>query len=94
MLEIRKKYLNEYSEQEFIELMENFFENKNNLNPKGFGRFIDDLQKHVVKVSQHPLGNELIFNTPDEIDCSPVGITDEIKRWRLAQGLSLFSDSK
>ncbi|EOX8477115.1 bacteriocin immunity protein [Salmonella enterica subsp. indica] len=40
---------------------------------------MDDLQLHVVKVTQHPLGNGLIFNTPDEIECSPLGIFKEIK---------------
>lgn len=61
---------------------------------KDFRKFIDDLQMHVVKITQHPLGNGLIFNAPDEIECSPLGIFGEIKKWRTSQELKLFKDSK
>ncbi|MCL6327351.1 bacteriocin immunity protein [Pectobacterium polaris] len=86
--------LNDYTEEEFIELLSNFFENKERLNAHDFGKFIDALQQHVAKISQHPLGNGLIFNTPDEIDCSPLGIFEEIKKWRRSQNLPLFKDSE
>lgn len=88
------KKISNYTEAEFISLLSNFFENKEGLNAKDFGALIDDLQFHVSEISQHPLGNGLIFNTPDEIDCSPQGIFEEIKKWRKSQGLPLFKDSK
>lgn len=94
MLIDNDKTLNDYTESEFIELLSNFFENKEGLNARDFGKFIDDLQQHVVKISEHPLGNGLIFNTPDEIECSPSGIFEEIKMWRAFHGLGIFKDSK
>ncbi|MDR9890972.1 bacteriocin immunity protein [Pseudenterobacter timonensis] len=94
MLIDNEKTISDYTESDFIELLSNFFENKYGLNAKDFRKFIDDLQLHVVKISQHPLGNGLIFNTPDEIECSPLGIFKEIKKWRASQGLELFKDSK
>ncbi|QLR78475.1 bacteriocin immunity protein [Citrobacter freundii] len=94
MLIDNEKTINDYTESEFIALLSNFFENKHGLNARDFGEFIDILQLHVVKVTQHPLGNGLIFNTPDEIECSPLGIFKEIKNWRASHGLELFKDSK
>lgn len=88
------KKIEDYTESEFIDLLYNFFENKEGLNASDFGEFIDALQHHVVYISQHPLGNGLIFNTLDEIDCSPLGIFEEIKKWRKAQKLPLFKDSE
>ena len=60
MLIDNEKTISDYTESEFIALLSNFFENKHGLNAKDFGKFIDDLQLHVVKVTQHPLGNGLI----------------------------------
>jgi len=94
MLINKDKEIKDYTEAEFIELLSNFFENKNGLSARDFKKFIDELQEYVINISKHPLGNGLIFNTPDEIDCSPVGIFEEIKHWRSDQGLPLFKDSK
>lgn len=94
MLIDNEKTINDYTEPEFIDLLSNFFENKHELNAKDFRKFIDDLQLHVVKITQHPLGNGLFFNTPDDIECSPLGMFEEIKRWEASQWLELFKDSK
>lgn len=94
MLIDNEKTISDYTESEFIDLLSNLFENKQGLNAKYFRKFIDDLQLYVVKITKHPLGNGLIFNTPDEIECSPLGIFEEIKKWRASQGLELFKDSK
>ncbi|ELK5011768.1 bacteriocin immunity protein, partial [Escherichia coli] len=40
------------------------------------------------------LGNGLIFNTSDEIECSPLRICEESKKWRLSQEILLFKDSQ
>ncbi|EOW7636930.1 bacteriocin immunity protein [Salmonella enterica] len=79
MLIDNEKTISDYTESEFIAPLSNFFENKHGLNARYFGKFIDDLQLHVVKVTQHPLGNGLIFNAPDEIECSLLGVFKEIK---------------
>ncbi|EGP6251780.1 bacteriocin immunity protein [Escherichia coli] len=94
MLIDNEKTISDYTESEFIELLSNFFENKHGLNAEDFRRLIDELQLHVVNITRHPLGNGLIFNTPDEIECSPLGIFEEIKKWRMSQGLPLFKDSE
>lgn len=61
MLIDNEKTISDYTESEFIAPLSNFFENKHGLNARYFGKFIDDLQLHVVKVTQHPLGNGLIL---------------------------------
>ncbi|MFP1741132.1 bacteriocin immunity protein [Lonsdalea quercina] len=89
-----KENLNDYTENEFIDFLKEFFENPKNLKGKELKNHIEKLVSHFDKIVEHPEGNGLIFNPPDDRDDSPEGVINEIKRWRKSQGLPLFKDSK
>ena len=55
---------------------------------------LDELLKHFEKITSHPDGSDLIYQTIDEEDCNPEGITKIVKAWRKSQGLPLFKISE
>lgn len=87
------KKIEDYTEAEFIELLNELFENPSNLKGREFEYHTNMLVKHFDKIVVHPEGNDLIFYPPDDREDSPRGVIDEIKRWRKSQGLPLFKDS-
>ncbi|MBA3110990.1 bacteriocin immunity protein [Salmonella enterica] len=87
------KKIEDYTEAEFIELLNELFENPSNLKGGEFESHSNMLVKHFDKIVDHPESNGLIFCPPDDREDSPQGVIDEIKRWRKSQGLPLFKDS-
>ncbi|GEK12474.1 bacteriocin immunity protein [Aliivibrio fischeri] len=87
-----KKSLNDYTEDEFKELMQEFFDNKHNLSGDGFAIHIQELSDYFIRLTEHPYGNGVIFNPKEEQDDSPEGIVLEVKKWRESQGLPCFKD--
>ncbi|ECA8973255.1 TPA: bacteriocin immunity protein [Salmonella enterica] len=85
-----KNRLDDYTEDEFEEFLNEFFENLHGLKGIEYGKHISNLQKHFVNITQHPEGNGMIFNPPAGREDSPKGIIEELKRWRASQGLSCF----
>ncbi|KAA9001778.1 bacteriocin immunity protein [Affinibrenneria salicis] len=89
-----KTNLEDYTEREFVDFLNNFFENPNNIKGNARKKHIEKLTSHFDNIINHPEGNGLIFNPPDDRSDSPEGIIDELKRWRKQQGLPLFKGSK
>ncbi|ECF1703882.1 TPA: bacteriocin immunity protein [Salmonella enterica subsp. enterica serovar Enteritidis] len=89
-----KNKLEDYTEDEFIEFLNNFFEPPEYLDGDELSRYIDNLQRHFTKVTQHPDGSDLIFYPSEDREDSPYGIVEELKRWRISQRLPSFKDSK
>jgi hypothetical protein len=89
-----KPTLEDYTEKEFLEFLNEFFVNTKNLKGDEFEKHIDYLLEHFDKIVTHPEGNGLIYYPPDDREDSPEGILHEIKRWRKSQGLPLFKDSE
>ncbi|HCR9729222.1 TPA: bacteriocin immunity protein [Citrobacter koseri] len=89
-----KQRLEDYTESEFIEFLNEFFENPGNLKGREFESHSNRLVKHFDKIVDHPEGNGLIFYPPDDREDSPQGIIGEIKRWRKSQGLPPFNHRK
>lgn len=89
-----KQRIEDYTELEFIEFLNEFFGNPQNLPRKERQSHIDFLVKHFDKIVKHPEGNGLIFYPPKDRDDSPEGILEEIKKWRRSEGLPLFRDSE
>lgn len=87
------KKIEDYTEAEFIELLNELFENPSNLKGGEFESHSNMLVKYFDKILVHPEGNGLTFYPPDDREDSPRGIIEEIKRWRKSQGLPLFKDS-
>ncbi|WP_410737749.1 bacteriocin immunity protein, partial [Citrobacter koseri] len=69
-----KQRLEDYTESEFIEFLNEFFENPGNLKGREFESHSNRLVKHFDKIVDHPEGNGLIFYPPDDREDSPQGI--------------------
>ncbi|CAH6635372.1 bacteriocin immunity protein [Pseudocitrobacter vendiensis] len=89
-----KPAIEDYTEEEFLEFLNEFFINTKHLKGDEFEKHIDCLLEHFDKIVTHPEGNGLIYYPPDDREDSPEGILQEIKRWRKSQGLPLFKDSE
>ncbi|EMH2331176.1 TPA: bacteriocin immunity protein [Citrobacter freundii] len=88
-----KQKLEDYTEAEFIEFIEflnELFENPNNLKGREFESHSNMLVKHFDKIVDHPEGNGLTFYPPDDSEDSLQGVINEIKRWRKFQGRPSF----
>lgn len=88
-----KQRIEDYTEAEFIEFLNEFFINVHNLKGRKLESHIDSLVDHFDKIVDHPESSDLIFYPPDDREDSPQGIIDEIKRWRKSQGRPSFKDS-
>ncbi|EAT5844326.1 TPA: bacteriocin immunity protein [Salmonella enterica] len=74
-----KNNLEDYTEDEFIEFLNNFFEPPEELTGDELSKFIDNLLRHFNKITQHPDGGDLIFYPSEEREDSPEGVIEELK---------------
>ncbi|MCT8167380.1 MULTISPECIES: bacteriocin immunity protein [unclassified Pseudomonas] len=81
-----KNRLEDYTEQEFLEFLEEFFENKNNLSGDKLASHMNQLVNHFEQVTEHPAKSELIFHPAADVEDSPHGILKILKAWRAANG--------
>ncbi|EDV9995205.1 bacteriocin immunity protein [Salmonella enterica subsp. enterica] len=89
-----KNNLEDYTEDEFIEFLNNFFEPPEELTGDELSKFIDNLLRHFNKITQPPDGGDLIFYPSEEREDSPEGVIEELKRWRKSQRLPCFKENK
>lgn len=89
-----KNCLEDYTEPEMMEFLNEFFENPKGLKGNELTNHLSQISKHLIKITAHPEGRDLIFNPPSDREDSPEGVIREIKRWRQSQGLSLFKNSE
>lgn len=88
-----KPRLDDYTESEMLEFLNGFFDNHQGLKGIELTNHLSLMVKHLINVTGHPEGRDLIFNPPSDRDDSPAGVLSEIKKWRSSKGLSLFKDS-
>ncbi len=80
-----KNKLEDYTEAEFLQLVTDIFE------ANGSEDETDSWLIHFNKIVGHPLGASLIVDPSVQLDDdSPVGVVNEVKKWRLSQGLPCF----
>ncbi|MBX8607870.1 bacteriocin immunity protein [Pseudomonas cichorii] len=84
-----KRKLEDYTEQEFLELI-NEFTNPRNLPGEEFERHTSILLDHFIEITEHPGKSDLIFYP--EID-TPQGILETVREWRAQNGKSGFKKS-
>ena len=89
-----KQKLEDYTEYEFLDFLNEFSANPRYQEEMDRESYIDSLVDHFDKIVDHPEGNGLIFYPPDDREDSPQGIIGEIKRWRKSQGLPPFNHRK
>ncbi|PSV26292.1 colicin immunity protein [Photobacterium sp. GB-27] len=81
-----KSKIQDYTESEFVELMDLIFKENTAFNDDK----LDTLLEKFELLTEHPDGTDLIYYPDNEANCSPEGITKIIKEWRKSQGLPLF----
>ncbi|MDY1039348.1 bacteriocin immunity protein [Lelliottia sp. CFBP8978] len=89
-----KNRLEDYTESEMIEFLKEFYENPHGLKGSELTNHLSQMVKHLIKITAHPEGRDLIFNPPSDRDDSPDGVLTEIKKWRSSQGLSIFKENE
>ncbi|MCJ2371457.1 bacteriocin immunity protein [Pseudomonas sp. RGM 3321] len=80
-----KERLEDYTEQELIELMNKIWQADVNSEDEH-----DTLISHFVSVMEHPLGTDLIFYPESHDKDNPLAILELIKNCRSANGKSGF----
>ncbi|HHJ1362814.1 TPA: bacteriocin immunity protein [Pseudomonas aeruginosa] len=84
-----KNNLADYTESEFLEIIEEFFKNKSGLKGNELEKRMDKLVKHFEEVTSHPRKSGVIFHPKPGFE-TPEGIVKEVKEWRAANGLPGF----
>ncbi|MFJ2714186.1 bacteriocin immunity protein [Pseudomonas sp. NPDC087346] len=77
-----KRSFSDYTEQEFISRIESIMGNGES------GDEESRLVFHFNSICGHPKGSDLIFYLEDDTDDSTEGVTDTVKNWCAANGLS------
>lgn len=88
-----KNLLEEYTEEEFLQLIEELFCDSRGLDRKSEERYMIALAEHIVKISEHPEKSDLLFYPPAGREDSPTGILNEIKDWRAKNGKPGFKEN-
>ncbi|MFH7829076.1 bacteriocin immunity protein [Kluyvera chengduensis] len=89
-----KEHLENYTEAEMLDYLHEFFDNPEDLKGQDLTEHFSQLVRHLIKITNHPEGRDLVFNPPGDREDSPEGIMREIKKWRKSQGLPLFKDTE
>ena len=86
---VMKKQLSDYSEREFIALMEDIFrENEAETDDR-----LDAVLDQFREITGHPDGTNLIYYCESDAECTPERITQKVKSWRAANGLPGFKST-
>ncbi|ECC3295522.1 bacteriocin immunity protein [Salmonella enterica subsp. enterica] len=92
-----KEKLEDYTEREFLELLEeigNDTRKEQNLKGDELENYIIYVVNHFIRITEHPAQSDLIFYPKKPEDGEPKNILKIVKEWRRSQGLPLFKDSK
>lgn len=86
---IEKSKISDYSESEFLELLELIFET-NGAQPD---EILDPLLEHFEAITEHPAGTDLIYWPETKEQGTPGQILQIVKAWRQANGKDGFKPS-
>ncbi|MFD2640716.1 bacteriocin immunity protein [Pseudomonas japonica] len=84
-MELKLK-LDDYTEAEFLDLVSEFFENRNGLSGAARDTYIRELMHHFETVTEHPDRSDVVCYPPEGAEDSPEGVVKRIKEWRAANG--------
>jgi len=85
-----KQRLEDYTESEFLEFLEQMSKNPYNLKGKEYGAYVDKFVVHFENITEHPRKSDVLFYPEPGQEDSPQGILKEVKEWRAANGKSGF----
>ncbi|WP_207389333.1 bacteriocin immunity protein [Marinobacter halodurans] len=83
-MKLEKDCINDYSEQEFLKILKEFWEGDISEVEE------DEFVQSFNEIIEHPEKSDLIFYPPDNRDDSPEGVINELKRWYREQGKACF----
>jgi hypothetical protein len=81
-----KDKLEDYTEAEFLQFLENIFSTHSDLTSDEFDELVREHVKHFEKITEHPDQSDVIFYPKAGQDDSPEGVLQEVKKWRSANG--------
>jgi len=85
MIEFKYK-LQDYTEAEFLNLVSEFFENRNGLSGEARDLYIRKLMCHFETITEHPGKSDVICYPAEGEEDSPEGVVKRVKEWRAANG--------
>lgn len=92
-----KDKIQEYTEDEFIQILDEFFPEKikqGDLRGSKLEVYLDKLlDKLMLITGTEYVGDYIYYPESDDTD-SPEGVLNEVKKWRKSQGLPLFKDTE
>ncbi|MEA9390694.1 bacteriocin immunity protein [Acerihabitans sp. TG2] len=91
-MEFKEKY-EDYTEEEFLEFLREFFHNSSGLKGDDYAAYNDKMILHFEKLSEHPSGSDVLFYPDGKREDSPEGIMEEVKSWRAKNGRPGFKHS-
>lgn len=89
-----KQNLEEYTEDEFIEFLNELISPDKSLKGKRLENYWDKLMDHFIEITGHPKKGDLVAYPEKPEDDEPENIMRIVKEWRKSQGLPLFKDSE
>ncbi|MQL48955.1 bacteriocin immunity protein [Photorhabdus khanii] len=84
-----KSKIEEYTEAEFLELINMIFEGKYSSEVEH-----DSIVNNIVKVSEYPSGTNLLYYPEDGTEDSPEGVLKVVKEWRAKNGKPDFKNQQ
>lgn len=88
-----KPRIEDYTEAEFILLVEEFFENRSGLKGSAFGQYQDHLADEFERLTEHPAKSDLIYYPEEGHGVTAQSIVDHVKEWRAANGKPGFKSN-
>ncbi|WP_413734796.1 bacteriocin immunity protein [Sodalis sp. RH21] len=76
----------DYTEEEFRNFLNEFHLKESKLSGVALEIYIDKLIDHFEKITEHPLGSDLIYYPNAEQGNGIDGILSEVKQWRAKNG--------
>jgi hypothetical protein len=87
------KKITDYTEFEFLELLNYFSYGRNHLEGKEHEKSTIEFVKYFVAITEHSAKSDVIFYPREGQEDSPEGILNEVKEWRAQNGKPGFKAS-
>jgi hypothetical protein len=87
------KKITDYTELEFLQLLNYLFFGREELEGKEHERSTVKIVNYFVEITEHPRRSDVIFYPREGQEDSPEGILKEVKEWRAHNGKPGFKAS-
>lgn len=83
-----KNSFSEYTQQEFLLFLNEFFKDSRKANSKGesLSDYLTKSSNHFDKITEHPGKSDLIFYPKDDSKCTPEGLIEAVLNWINREG--------